>query len=434
MKKIPLYHILAIMLTCSMICRAQWVRTNGLTGYSVSSLGVSGEAVFAGTHHGVFRTTNNGGDWTAINAGLTDTTVLSFAFAPSVSGAPYCFAGTGGGVFGSMHPGDPWTPMNIGLPAGNVNALAAFPYAAGDSMEIFAGVYDFLNGGGIYRSTDNGAHWHPAMTGLTHFDVRSFTRMQSIDGPVLFAATYGGGVFRSSDSGEHWSAAGTGLTTLNIAALASCEGVGRLFAATNGGGIFRSADLGLHWNAVNDGLTNVIINALIVCSAGVNGDSVRLAAGSGWSGIFVSSNSGTVWSLANDGLTTTQINALMLSTDRRTLFAGTDDGVWRRPMSELLTGVLREADNAPTQYRLEQNYPNPFNLSTIIRFQLPAGGMTTLSIFDAVGREAATLVNEVKEAGTYSASFEGSDLSSGIYFARLSANGRVQIRRLVLMK
>ena len=79
------------------------------------------------------------------------------------------------------------------------------------------------------------------------------------------------------------------------------------------------------------------------------------------------------------------------------------------------------------EFGIQQNYTNPFNPTT-------ANGFTSLKIYDAIGREVATLVNEVKEAGYYSAQFDGARLSSGIYFARLSSSGKTQIRKLMLMK
>ena len=88
----------------------------------------------------------------------------------------------------------------------------------------------------------------------------------------------------------------------------------------------------------------------------------------------------------------------------------------------------------PKEFALEQNYPNPFNPTTAIGYQLSANGHTTLKIYDAIGREVSTLVNEVKEAGTYSVQFDGAKLSSGIYFAKLSSDGKTQMKKLLLMK
>ena len=75
--------------------------------------------------------------------------------------------------------------------------------------------------------------------------------------------------------------------------------------------------------------------------------------------------------------------------------------------------------------------PNP---TTAIGYQLSAFGFTTLKIYDAIGREVATLVNEVKEAGTYTAQFDGAKLSSGIYFAKLTSDRKTQMKKLLLLK
>lgn len=91
-------------------------------------------------------------------------------------------------------------------------------------------------------------------------------------------------------------------------------------------------------------------------------------------------------------------------------------------------------EHAPLSFDLFQNYPNPFNPSTTIDYQLPLTKHVSLKIYDAIGREVATLVNEVKEAGYHSVHFDATKFSSGIYFARLSSGGKSQIRKLVMMK
>jgi len=89
---------------------------------------------------------------------------------------------------------------------------------------------------------------------------------------------------------------------------------------------------------------------------------------------------------------------------------------------------------APAVFGLEQNYPNPFNPTTVLSYQLSANSMTTLIVYDALGREAAALVNELKAPGIYSVQFDGAHLPSGIYFARLSSGGETQSRKILLMK
>jgi len=89
---------------------------------------------------------------------------------------------------------------------------------------------------------------------------------------------------------------------------------------------------------------------------------------------------------------------------------------------------------SPELFILEQNYPNPFNPSTTIGYQIPQNGMTTLAVYDEAGRQVAVLVNEVKEAGYYTVVFDGKNIASGAYFARLQFDGKMKTKKLVLMK
>ena len=103
-------------------------------------------------------------------------------------------------------------------------------------------------------------------------------------------------------------------------------------------------------------------------------------------------------------------------------------------ITSILTGVGRDELNLPSFTLLNQCYPNPFNPTTMISYQLSANSFTSLIIYDAIGREVATLVNEVKDAGYYSAQFDGALFSSGTYYAKLTAGGKSQVKKLLLVK
>lgn len=100
----------------------------------------------------------------------------------------------------------------------------------------------------------------------------------------------------------------------------------------------------------------------------------------------------------------------------------------------LLTATDVEETSIPTKYELNQNYPNPFNPSTVINYQLPEAGNVTLKVYDVLGNEVSTLVNEFKQAGVYNAKFANSNLSSGIYLYRLQAGSFVSVKRMMLIK
>lgn len=99
------------------------------------------------------------------------------------------------------------------------------------------------------------------------------------------------------------------------------------------------------------------------------------------------------------------------------------------------TGVTNRGSDVPTAYALQQNYPNPFNPSTQIAFALPSAGQVTLRVFDALGREISTLVNnEELSAGNHSRSFDATGLAGGVYFYRLTAGSYTAVRQMVLVK
>ena len=95
---------------------------------------------------------------------------------------------------------------------------------------------------------------------------------------------------------------------------------------------------------------------------------------------------------------------------------------------------MDHTDSVLPAFSLEQNYPNPFNPNTIIRYQIPQRSRVRITVHDILGREIATLVDEIQEAGSHEQTFNASHLSNGVYFYSLSGAGKVQIRKMVLLK
>ena len=97
-------------------------------------------------------------------------------------------------------------------------------------------------------------------------------------------------------------------------------------------------------------------------------------------------------------------------------------------------GINSISDIISDNFYLSQNYPNPFNPTTNLEFGISKLGFVSLKIFNSLGREVKTLVNEYKPAGNYSVEFDGSKLSSGIYFYKLSSGGFTDTKRMILIK
>ena len=110
-----------------------------------------------------------------------------------------------------------------------------------------------------------------------------------------------------------------------------------------------------------------------------------------------------------------------------------NNSIWRRPLSDILE-VNQISELVPSSYSLQQNYPNPFNNTSNLKFQIVNTGDVKLVVYDIMGREVQTLVNEQLTPGTYETSFDGSQLTSGVYFYRLNAGDFVETKKMLLLK
>ncbi|MGE5810545.1 MAG: endo-1,4-beta-xylanase [Ignavibacteria bacterium] len=100
----------------------------------------------------------------------------------------------------------------------------------------------------------------------------------------------------------------------------------------------------------------------------------------------------------------------------------------------IITGVESFAGSNVKSYSLSQNYPNPFNPSTIIKYSIPQNGYISLKVFDLQGEEVATLSEGVRQAGSYSVTFDASGLANGVYLYQLKSNGFMETKKLLLLK
>jgi hypothetical protein len=95
---------------------------------------------------------------------------------------------------------------------------------------------------------------------------------------------------------------------------------------------------------------------------------------------------------------------------------------------------IKEPENQISTFRLYQNYPNPFNPTTKIKYQIPVLSKVRLTVYDMLGREIKTLINEEKPAGPYEVEFNGAGLSSGVYFYRIETGKYSDTKKFVLLK
>lgn len=111
-----------------------------------------------------------------------------------------------------------------------------------------------------------------------------------------------------------------------------------------------------------------------------------------------------------------------------------DGRILQYRLSENTSNGNQSESGIPDKYELNQNYPNPFNPSTTIKFALPQKSSVSLIVYDILGKEVATLVNEVKEAGYYQVSFNGTNLASGTYIYRIKTEDFVETKKMLIVK
>ena len=303
---------------------ASWTAVNtGLTNTSILSLAIdpaNSKVVYAGTSMWigdvvagtcgrVFKTTDGGASWTKINTG-TNGEVDFLAIDPSNSQTVY--AGTwNGGVFKTINGGTSWTTINSGLTNNYVQTLAIDP---ANSPTVYTGTYN----GGVFKTTDGGASWTAINSGLTNKIIYSLV-IDPANGRTVYAGT-GGGVFKTTNGGASWTAINTGLTNIYVKSLAIDPANSQVvYTGTNGGGVFKTTDGGASWTAINTGLTNIYVKSLAIDPA----NSRTVYAGTG-SGVFKTTNGGASWTAVTTGLTNTDILSLAIDpVNSRTVYAGT---------------------------------------------------------------------------------------------------------------
>jgi hypothetical protein len=411
--------IFTYLFACSIILffsnvNAQWTDTGGPPSRSIQCFAVSDSNIIAGTNGGMVRSTNNGSSWENIGSGQNTRTVLYISSYPFnvLAGTTY------GGTFKSEDYGSNWD----GFPVDSVQ----LPYLAHVNS-----ILERQNSSEFWVGTDRGAFllpqyyplssWISVNSGLPSVE----TKVRSIiekDGEI-FAGT-NGGVFQLN--GFSWDEKNSGLTNTNVTALSSTNGY--LIAGTSQGsigGVYISSDNGGNWALVkNDAWVASIITIGSNIFVGSFGD-----------GVWRSTNNGSTWGQINDGFSSGAYYVLSLVANDQYIYAGTNNSnVWRRPLSQIVTDIETENNSYLDNFSLEQNYPNPFNPSTTITFSIPNEELVTLKVFNALGEEVAELVNETKPAGNYSVSFNASELSSGIYFYKISAGSFVEVKKMILMK
>jgi len=382
--------------------QSQWQpvgQSSGLGGDIYALLELNNILYAGGTAY-LFRSPDGGQSWNGYFQQLAYAWSLT-----KQNGNVYCglaFSSQTPGIYKSTDNGISW----------NITSLAnkvIWSLAANDSLLVAAADK-------IYLSTDDGQNWNP---------IGNFTGYLAISGSRIYSVLSGLRV--TSDKGLNWNIIN------NNAGIAVFAEDSLILFGTQDGQILRSTDFGQSWNQSFN-----LQGAYVRCIYKYN---QFVFAGTD-SGFYVSANNGESFFSKNDNLGATRVTSIMIYNNDIYVangnYGGIDVAVWKRPLSEVLD--IDDASNEiPDSYFLYQNYPNPFNPSTTISWQSPVGSHQTLKIYDMLGNEVATLVDEYREAGRYKVEFNVAqvsrpELSSGIYLYKLTVGNFSAIRKMMLIK
>jgi hypothetical protein len=280
-------------------------------------------------------------------------------------------------------------------------------------------------GGGVFCSTNGGLSWQPRNSGLTSTVMGCLST--DLSGRILAGSS--DGIFASTDFGTNWTHLHFEFSDY-IRSLA-VDSVGNIFACRetemwpdSNIGVHKSTDNGINWSRVlSDPLTHDLARVA------TNRQGIVFVAT--FEGVLASYDFGASWMTVNSGLSNTWARSIVLDT-RGDVLVGTGQGVFRGSSLTEVQGP-REGE-MPSRFILSQNYPNPFNPSTTINFALPKSGQVELKIYNTLGQEVASLINEEKSAGTYSAQWNAGNVASGVYFYQLKAGEYSDTKKLLLIK
>ncbi len=345
-----------LVLSFSSVIKAQaiWdIAGTGLPYGTVREISINGNDIYAATYQGVYKSTDNGSNWTKKSNGITNDTIKCFAF-----NGNKVFAGTWVGVFMSTNNGDTWILKNSGL-NGKIFSMTNI------GSNIFALVYNYLDSlsTGVYLSTDDGDNWTKKSQGMTS----DFPGDIIAKDNNLFLCT-GDGMFLSTDMGENWIEKNNGLTIKDVRSIAINED--KIFIGLQAGGVCLSTDDGELWVKKSNGLQMQSLWGYALASY-----QNTIFLGTLGRGFFISSDFGENWILTNAGLGGNAIGTIAINDNY--VYAGTDMGAFRIPVSEVIVDVPE--NNAESHFSI---YPNPAS-----DFILISGINDNIKIFDVMGRE-----------------------------------------------
>lgn len=344
---------------------------NSLQGRNNDILFVNSTIGFICSDSGkIHKTTNAGTTWNVINTG-TFNNLMRISFLNENTGIATGFNRT---ILKTTNSGINW--VNTITNIDTLNFLGC--KVINENNYIVSGTSST-----IYRSTNSGTSWVASTMGF----VNPFWEPAFINDNTGWIIGCCGMFIKTTDAGISWSPEiylTLGYTLYTMKFINSTTG----YVCGDNGILYRTTNQGSSWDSTVTGTNEILYSLFMV-------------------------NDNTGWAVGNYGTVLKTTNG-----------GGTGYTI----------GIQQISNEVPNQFSLSQNYPNPFNPVTKIKFQIPKSCNTKISVFDILGKEVVTLVNQEINAGVYEIDFDGSTLTSGIYYYNLTAEDYTITKKMVLVK
>jgi spore coat protein H len=372
--------------------------------YDIAPQG-AGRVAVVGEHGTALTSADSGRSWSERSIGIN----LSFFGVAALGTDTLIACGESGSTYASSDFGATW--HRISLPVrSDLHAI----HSSGDGSVWVSGK------GTVLRSTDRGVTWSAVAPdpAVDYRDILPFSSRRAI------AVADSGRISATTDGGQNWSSAAPGgpATLRRITSFAGRH----VWAAGDGGKIIASSDSGNTW-ASKPSPAIIDWKALFLL------DSIRVYVAGKGGAIFYTPDSGAHW-YRQYSADSHDLNALLFADASHGTAIGSGGTILLTGENGTVTPVAATPAGGPETYVLEQNFPNPFNPTTTISYQIPLASDVKLEVFDVLGRMVTTLVETHRLPGKYTATLDGSRLSSGVYFYRLSAGHFTGTGRMLLLR
>jgi len=382
----------------------------------------------------VFRTSNGGSNWSSCIV-PTNKLLSSCYFFNAQTGIVVGRLGTS---LKTTNNGVNWIVLNMNT---SYNLT---------SLTFVNGNIGYCTGGeGVFKSSDQGNSWQTVLD--SNFNLSECYFLNENTGYVCGGdGPHPDKIFKTSNGGTTWSSIPTHYNTIHKHITFLNENTGFTGGVENAPSVtpfFKTTNAGLNWSPISLPLPvpadysvksiNFVNNSTIIILIG------RYYSGGG-SDLFVTKNSGMNWEHYSDRFDYATVYSVLLNnlfTVNNSLSYGVgDDGSILKFDKDInIIRINNISQTIPNNFSLSQNYPNPFNPQTKIKFDIPVNvkGQTQnvkLVIYDLLGREVTTLVNEQLKPGSYEIDWDGSNFSSSVYFYKIISGDFVETKKMVLMK